>query len=621
MERRDFLKLGGLIIGFRLAEQPGAATAEFKPKVWLRIDQAGEATILLEGIEIGQGIWSGVAALVAEELEIDWSRIHLAQAPADPAVDQKMTTGGSGGIIDAWDRTRRAGVQAREMLVTAAAAKWGVPKESCRAANGAVLHPDSGRSTPYGELVEAAARLTPPDPKSLTLKDPSQFRVIGTTLPRKDVPAKVDGSARFGIDVRLPGMLYAVVARCSTFGGKPASFDAAAAKAVPGVRQVIEIEPVGRVANTAGGVAVIADNTWAAIQGRNALKITWDRGPHAAESSETLRKIAEEQMRAPAAHVSQDRGGAQEAISSAAKIVEAVYELPFQPHATMEPMNCTVSAAGDRVEIWTGTQGALIIQNYIAAQAKLPPSAVTVHNHWAGGGFGRRYQWDYPVEAWQIAKAAGKPVKLVWTRDDDMQHDFYRPLSYHRMRAALDSAGKPAAWWHRIVSTSIRQVFDSPESLKDPARVAAQELDGSDIPYGIPKVRVDYAPLQSCVPRAWWRSVASSFNAFAVECFIDELAAAAGADPFQFRLDLLREHEGSDPALLRRWRKVLETAAENGDWGKPLPAGWGRGIAGHYSFDTFVAYVAVVSKEPDGNIRIRKVTGAVDCGTAVAPDS
>jgi len=621
MERRDFLKLGGLIIGFPAAlPRQLQAAGGFTPNGWLRIGQAGDITVLLENTDIGQGSWTGLAMLVAEELDADWNSVRIIQAPADPKVYPHLSTGGSGATIVGWEYLRQAGAQAREMLIAAAAGRWQAPRESCRAEESRVRHQPSGRSFTYGELVEDAARLTPPDPKKAPLKDPKDYRLIGRAVPRRDVPLKVDGSAKYGIDVQVPGMLYAVVARCPTFGGKPKKYDAAAAKRIPGVREVFEIPAIGRMPNTASGIAVVADNTWAAMQGRKALAATWDLGPNASESSETLRELAQKQLQGPATYVIQERGNAEQAFAGAAKVVEAIYELPFQPHATMEPMNCTADVRADGIDIWAGTQCAREINNLLAGFSGLPSEAITIHNQWAGGGFGRRYQWDYPTEAWQISKAAGKPVKLTWTREDDMQHDFYRPLSYHRLRAALGPDGRPVAWTHRIVSTSIREVFDPPERLKDPAAVARQEHGGSEILYSIPKLRVDFAPLPSCVPRAWWRSVSASFNGFAVESFIDELAHAAGRNPLDFRLDLLRE-EGEDAAVIRRIRKILEVVADKGGWAKPAPAGCARGIAAFYSFGSVIGYVATVSKEPNGAIRVRQVTGAVDCGTAVNPDS
>jgi isoquinoline 1-oxidoreductase beta subunit len=567
----------------------------------------------VEKSDLGQGIWSGIAKLIAEELDADWSKVRLEQAPADPRVYKAMSTGGSGGTEESWDPLRRAGAQARQMLVGAAAERWNVAAERCLTAAGFVIHSASGRRLSYGDLAEAAAARPVPDPSKVPLKARADYKLIGKPAPRNDVPPKVDGSARYGIDAKVPGMLYAVVARCPTFAGKAARYDAAAAKAVPGVRFVVEIEAVPRPVNSAGGVAVVADNTWAALQGRKALNIVWDRGPNASESTAGLRRLGAQQLQAAATHVVVDRGDAAAALAGAAKTIHADYELPFLAHASMEPMNATADAHPDRIEIWTGTQWPLQIQAVVSRLAKLEPQAVTVHNCWSGGSFGRRGQWDYPVEAWQISAAVSKPVKLVWTREDDMQHDFYRPLTFHRMSAALDAAHQPMAWTHRIVSTAIRETFDPPERLRDPKAVARQELAGADILYNVPKLRVDFAPLQSGVPRAWWRSVATSFNAFVVESFVDELAAAAGKDPLQFRLDLL----SGDNEQVRRLRNVLALAGEKARWGTPLPAGWGRGIAGFCSFDSYIAYVAVVS----GDARVRQVYAACDCGTVIDPDS
>jgi isoquinoline 1-oxidoreductase beta subunit len=618
MQRRDFLRAGaGLALGFVYADSSQSATTQLQPNAWLRVHPDGSVTILIERTDVGQGIWTGIAMLVAEELEVDWDSIRLEAAPADPNVYKNMVTGGSGGMIESWDSLRRAGAQGREMLLSAAALAWRVSPAECRAEQGAVVHPATGRRLSYGTLVESASALPIPDPKSVVLKLPHEYRVLGRSLPRKDIPPKTDGSALFGIDVRVPGMLYAVVARCPTFGGRPASYDATAAKAVPSVRQVFEIEPLPRFENTAGGVAVVAESTWAAIQGRKALNVRWDLGPNVTESSQTLRRLAQSQLEAPATYVALERGSPSSALASAGKVIRAVYELPFQPHATMEPMNATVDARADRMEVWTGTQAPLDIRDTLAKLAKLPASAVTIHNCWSGGGFGRRFQWDYPAEAWQISKAAGHPVKLSWTREDDFQHDFYRQLSFHGMAAALDDRGQLTAWSHRVVSTSIRQIFDSPERLKDPKRVAGQELGCTSIPYAVPNLRVDFAPLTSCVPRAWWRSVSESFNVFAVECFIDEIAAVAHQDPLRFRLDLLRAAEKNPgltwherPSLVTRFRKVLEVAADRAGWNKPLPQGYGRGVAASYSTGTFVAYVATVSSEPNGGIRVRKVDAA-----------
>jgi len=644
VNRREFLKSStgssaALILGFCL---PGRARAEsrsegeaaiFKPNAWLRITSDDRITILVENPEMGQGPRTMEAMILADELEADWSAIRVEQAPVIPEIYHHLATGGSGGTEWAWDNLRQAGAQARETLVSAAAERWGVAKADCRASNGAVMHEPTKRRFTYGALVETASKLEAVKADAVPLKAPSEFRFIGKPRPRVDVPAKTDGSAKFGIDVRAPNMLFAVLARCPQFGGKVASFDAAAAKAVPGVRAVFEVPPIrwlqmgkfGRDINSAGGVAVVADSTWAALQGRQALRVSWDKGA-GDETTESLRKQLLEQAAAPPSYVAVNQGDVLQALAGSSKKVEATYELPFQAHATMEPMNTTVHVRDDRIEVWSPTQIGEIHRQEIAQLAGIPPEKVLVHMMFCGGSFGRRYQWDYVAQAWQVAKEMKQPVQLLWTREDDMQHDFYRPYSYHRMSGGLDERGALTAWSHRIVSTPIRAVFDSPEELKDPKHVASQELSGAKvIPYETANFRLDYARVHSVVPRAWWRSVASSFNGFAVECFVDELAHAAGRDPYEFRLSLVTETrkmaEGDDPPLdTSRFRAVLKLAAEKSGWGKPLPAGRGRGLACFYSFDSYIAHVAEISVEKDGTVRVNRVVSAVDCGTAINPD-
>jgi isoquinoline 1-oxidoreductase subunit beta len=646
--RRDFLKAGvtrgaALVLGFYLPARrgqaqvpPSAGDELFKPNAWIRMTTDNQITVLVEIPEMGQGPRTADTMILAEELEADWSTIRVEQAPVIPEVYHHLITGGSGGVGTAWSYLRQAGAQARELLRDAAAQQWGVQKSQCRAGNSAVIHTPTGRRFTYGELVETASKL-PTSPKTDTtpLKQPKDFRLIGKPIPRVDVPSKVDGSAGFGIDVRVPGMLFAVIARCPHFGGKLISFDPTAAKTVPGVRDVFPVPPVGfipkiiRNVNSSAGVAVVAESTWSAIEGRKALKISWDKGPGGNESTESLRKLLQEQAVAPPSFVPVDRGDARKALSGATKKIEATYELPFQAHATMEPMNTTIHVRDDSIEVWSPTQGGEMLQNEIAQLSGLPRDKVTVHMTLCGGSFGRRYQWDYIAEAWQVGREVKRPVQLIWTREDDIQHDFYRQYSYHRMTGALDAAGKPVAWSHRIVSTPIRAVFDSPESLKDPKHMAAQELGGADVlPYAIPNFRLDYAPVHSAVPRAWWRSVESSFTAFAMECFVDELAHAAGRDPYEFRMGLLQERRrlnavmwpDNTPLDTSKFRSVLQLAAEKSGWGKPLPSGKGRGIACHYSFGSYIAHVAEVSVEKDGTVHVNRIVSAVDCGIAVNPN-
>jgi isoquinoline 1-oxidoreductase beta subunit len=644
IDRREFLKTTAkgsvaLILGFYLpvrgSGQDIPDSRVFRPNAWIRITPDNQITVLTEIPEMGQGPRTVDTMMLADELEADWSTIRVEQAPVIPEIYQNLSTGGSGGTGSAWNYIREVGAQAREMLLAAAALKWGVEKKDCRAENNTVVHGPSGRRLTYGELVETAAKLLAPKAVSIPLKPPSAFRFIGKPVPRVDLPSKVGGSAMFGIDVRVPGMLFAVVARCPHFGGKLQSFDASAVKAVPGVRAVFPIAPLGllpkleRNINTAGGVAVVADSTWSAIEGRRALKISWDKGPNGPETTEALSKQLKAQAAAPPSFVAVNQGDALKALQENAKKVDAFYELPFQAHATMEPMNTTMHVREDGIEVWSPTQIGAGLREEIALLSGLPAKQVTVHMTLCGGSFGRRYQWDFPAEAWQVAQEMKQPVQLLWTREDDMQHDFYRQYSYHRLSGGLDARNNVVAWSHRVVSTPIRPVFEAPEKLKDPKHVASQELGGADVlPYAASNVRLDYAPVHSAVPRAWWRSVEHSFNAFATECFVDELAHAAGRDPYEFRMNLLREDRKlpwvmwpDDPPLeTRRFRAVLQMAAEKSGWGRALPAGQGRGIACCCSFGSYLAHVAEVSVEKEGTVHVLRIVSAVDCGTAVNPD-
>jgi isoquinoline 1-oxidoreductase beta subunit len=632
--RREFLKTstktaGALILGFYFPMRgqtqepaPGASLRIFKPNAWLRITADNQIIVLVEKPELGQGSRTYTPMMIAEELEVDWSAIHVEQAPTIPSIYQGLRTGGSGGVASTFTPMRQVGAQAREMLITAAAQQWKAKKRDCRAENGNVVHGPTNRRLSYGQLVEAASTVPLINPDEITLKQPKDFRFIGKPIPRTDVPSKVDGSAAFGIDVRVPGMLFAVIARCPFFGGKLQSFDAAAAKIVPGVRAVFPVPPLPRHLNTAGGVAVVADSTWAAMQGRKALALRWDKGPRGNESTENLRKVVEEQAAGPPTFIAIDRGDAREVFAGSVKKVEGYYESPFQAHATMEPMNTTVHVRDNEIEVWSPTQFADEVQKEIVELSGLPTDRVVVHMTLSGGSFGRRYQWDYAAEAWQVAKEMKKPVQLLWTREDDMQHDFYRPYNYQRVSGGFDDRGKLVAWSTRVVTTPIAGsnlytgYTESPETLRDPATVAALEWYGADIaPYSIPNFRLDYAPADSVVPRSWWRSVSSSYTPFAKECFIDELAHATGRDPFQFRMDLLADKLPETTRL----RAVLELAAESASWGEPLPKGRGRGIAcrvgGSYS-----AQVAEVSVDDEGTVRVLRVVSAVDCGIAANPD-
>jgi isoquinoline 1-oxidoreductase beta subunit len=643
-DRREFLKTttkGGvaLILGFYL---PLPASAEnvpggrvFRPNAWIRITRDNRITVLTEIPEMGQGPRTVDAMMLADELEADWSTVQVEQAPVIPETYKHLATGGSGGTGEAWDYMRKVGAQAREMLLTAAAEQLRVEKKDCRAERSTVVHGPSGRRLTYGELVETASGLPVIKADGIDLKPSRDFRFVGKPIPRVDLPSKVDGTAMFGIDVRVPGMLFAVIARCPHFGGKLQSYDGTAAKTIPGVRAVFPVPSLGLSQelnvniNAGGGVAIVADSTWAALQGRKALKIYWDKGPDGNETTERLRKRLNEQLEAPPSFVAVNQGDVSKALQETAIKVDATYELPFQAHATMEPMNTTVHVRDQHIEVWSPTQIGAIVQQEIARLSGLSADRVTVHMTLCGGSFGRRYQWDYAAQAWQVAKEMKQPVQLLWTREDDMQHDFYRQYSHHHISGGLDARGNIAAWSHRVVSTPIRVVFDPPERWNDPQRVSSQELSGADvIPYGVSNFRLDYVPVHSAIPRAWWRSVANSFNAFAIECFVDELAHAAGRDPYHFRMNLLREDrklpgilsQGDPPLDTRKFRAVLQLAAEQSGWGSSLPQGHGRGIACYYSFGSYLAHVAEVSVEKDGAVRVRRVVSAVDCGTAVNPD-
>jgi len=633
LNRREFLKTGAaggaaLVVAFHL---PGSAYAaaedqEKKPanplNAWVRITPDNRVTLILGKSEMGQGAMTALPMILAEELYLDWKQVSVEQAPTDPKI-YDHGTGGSGSVAGSWLPLRRAGAAAREMFITAAAQHWNVSRDTCKAQDGGVLHGARKQFLTYGDLVEAASKLPLPDFNTVPLKNSDDFTIVGHDRKRLEAAAKSTGAAKFGIDSRMPGMEYAVIARCPVFGGKVAKFDATKAKAVPGVRDVISIDAVGEGAFTSGGIVVLANNSWAAIQGRKALEITWDEGPNANESSESLRQHFIENVAKPGKIV-RNEGDANAALNSASKKIEVVYELPFAPHACMEPMNCTVHIRPDSAEAWVPTQAPQWAQEVIAKVSGLPLEKVNVHTTLMGGGFGRRYQADFVMEAAQVAKATGKPVQILWTREDDMQHDFYRPASYHKMQGAVDAQGKVAAWKHFQSSTSIAAVWDKDGKDKPEA---SEFATAAFIPYETPNFRVEYALAHSGVPRAWWRSVEHSSSGFVVETFVDELAAAAGADPLQFRLQQIGEArkipdftnpKENKPLDTARLKSVLQLAAENAGWGKPLPKGVARGIAGYYSFESYTAAVAEVSVD-NGQLNIHRIVYAVDCGRPVNP--
>ena len=616
ISRRDFVATSaGLIIAFHLPPRARAASSatDFAPNAWLRVSADGLVTLTVDKSEMGQGSQTGLAMMLAEELEADWSQVRLGPVPENPAGwSRRMSTGGSTAIRTSWEPLRKAGAAAREMLIDAAASTWKVDRAACRAERGAVVHNSSKRRLTYGKLVAKAAQL--PVPKDPPLKDPKDFRLLGTRVPRLDTPAKVDGSAVFGIDVKVPGMLVASIERCPVFGGTLKSYDATKAKAVPGVRAVVALEPSPWTGTTgawaagcAAGVAVVADTYWQAVTGRKALQVEWNDGAAASLDSEGIR--ADFIKRAEQAGVEARKDGdAAATLAGAAKRVEAVYEVPFLHHATMEPMTCTAHVRSDGCDVWVPTQNQTRAQEVAAELTGLPKEQVRVHTTFLGGGFGRRLESDFVSEAVRVSKAVGggAPVKVIWSREDDVQHGFYRPATYNRFAGGLDAAGNPVAWTHRIVAPPILLKFGPLEKGIDRTLI-----DGaSNLPYAIPNVLVDQVAVDLLpVPRGFWRSVGISQNAFVTECFFDEVAVAAGKDPYELRRQLLRDK----PRHLR----TLELAAQKGGWGTPLPAGRGRGIALAEWAPTTCAQVAEVSVRSDGSVRVHRVVCAVDCGPTV----
>ena len=595
--RREFIKLGavaggGLLLGVHVPwprTPAAAAAAPFQPNVFLRITPDGLVTIWCARSDMGQGVRTALPMIVAEELDADWSRVRVEQADAHPSSYGRMMTVGSSSVRNgAWMPLRRAGAAAREMLVSAAAARWGVKTSECATGSGRVTHSGSGRSLGYGELAEAASAL--PVPATPVLKDPSRFRLVGTRVRELDGPAKVSGQAVFGADVRVPGMLFATAVHPPRFGDRVGSFDPVRALAVPGVRKVVKISQ---------GVAVVAESTWAALQGARALEVKWEDGGFSASSAGIFRDFAL-LARRPGVEA-EKRGDAPAALAGAARRIEAVYEAPYLAHATMEPMNCTADVRADRCEIWAPTQNPQSTQTTAARITGLPVDAVTVHVTLMGCGWGRRSRTDFVEDAVEASKAAGAPVQMLWTREEDMQHDFYRPAVHHRLSGAVDPAGRLTALHARVVA----QPFASRSGVDGPA-VAG--LAGHE--YAIPHLLVEYCRPDLPVPVGYWRSVGPSQNTFILESFVDELAHLAKRDPVEFRRELL----AGAPRLLQ----VLNLAAERSGWGTPAPPGRARGVALVHDKGGLVAQVAEVSLDRE-RVRVHKVTCAADCGRIIHP--
>ena len=625
--RREFLRLipaagAGLVIGFQFedsaflaaAAQAGATGAAqragtpFAPNGFLQIDAEGEVTVWCPKSEMGQGVATALPMIVAEEIGADFSRIKVETTWFDARFGDQ-DTGGSSSIRTSYEPLRKAGAAARAMLLQAAAKRWEVDVATLATEQGSVIHVPSNRKLPFKDLVADAAAL--PVPQDPPLKDSKRFTLVGRVVPRTDTPAKVDGSLVYGIDVKVPGMLHAAVARCPVFGGKVVKVDDVAAKAVPGVRSVL---PITR------GVAVLADSTWAAFRGRDALKVTWDEGKGAAESTAALKTRSEDLANKPGKPFRQD-GDTDAALSKAATRVEAAYELPFQAHAAMEPVNATAHVETDRCTIWAPTQTPGWAAMEVMKLTGLPREAIRLNITYLGGGFGRRIMPDFVLDAVEISKAAKAPIKMTWTRPEDLQHDYYRPYSHHRLTAALGADGLPAAWRHRLVTTSISESMEPGNPHPESDELAC----ASDLPYAIPNLRVEYAPAPSPVPRGWWRSVDASFNVFVVESFLDECAAAAKQDPVRYRLALLKEprrvpYPGSDMVLeTERLKRVIELVAEKSGWGTSLPAGRARGIAAAFSYRSYFAQVAEVEVTAKKTLKVHRLVSAVDCGRVIHP--
>ncbi len=614
--RRDFCKNGallgtGLVLGFYL---PGCqkkeiippASGPFKPNAFIQIAPNDTVTFFINKSEMGQGVYTSLPMLIAEELEVDWKKIKIEAAPVAPEYNHTQWgnlqgTGGSTSIRSTFDQLRTAGASGRMMLVQAAAQIWGVPPASCKVEGGKVLHPKGEKSLSYGTLVGGAAKLQPP--KEVPLKPAASFKIIGKPRARLDTPAKVNGTAEFGIDVKRPNLLTAVIARPPVFGATLKEFNGEAAKAVPGVKEVVQVD---------SGVAVVAESFWAAKLGRDALEIKWDDGPLAKLDSATQGKEYAALAQKPGL-VAANRGDAAATLAGAGKKIEAVYEMPYLAHAPMEPLNCVADVRADSCEIWVGTQMQTLDRNAAAEVTGLPPEKVTLHTTFLGGGFGRRAVGDshFVREAVQVSKAMQAPVKVVWTREDDIRGGYYRPRAYHAVRAALGEDNLPSVWQQRIVCQSIVKGTPFEEGMMKEG-IDHTSVEGIiDLSYAVPNLQVEYQMAPAGVPVLWWRSVGHSFTAFVKECFVDELASAAGQDPLAYRKQLLGEHP--------RQIALLDLLAEKAGWGKP-EQGRAQGLAIHESFGSIVAQVAEVVVE-DNKIKVQRVVCAVDCGQTVNPDT
>ncbi|WP_244850421.1 xanthine dehydrogenase family protein molybdopterin-binding subunit [Caballeronia sp. SL2Y3] len=631
--RRSFLKLGltasvtasgGFLIGFSLpaASQDqskgksviggdGVEPAQagvFAPNAFVQIDKTGKVVLIIPKVEMGQGVYTSLPMLIAEELEVPIDSVTIDHAPPDeklfmdPLLGGQLT-GGSTSVRYAWEPMRKAGAAARMMLVAAAAQQWQCDASTCHAQGGKVVHASGDRTASYGELVQAAASMPVPQDKDIKLKDPKDFKIIGTKVRRLDSPEKVDGTAMFGLDVRLPDMVYAAIVNCPVFGGKLVSVDDSNARKIPGVRQVIKFD---------NGVAVVGDHTWAAKRGAAALSIHWDEG---ADGNLSTKQIIDELAVASqkSGAVARKDGDVGKGFNDAKTRVDAVYQQPFLAHATMEPVNCTVHVRPDGCDVWLGTQVPTRIVDTAVAITGLPREKIVLHNHLLGGGFGRRLEVDMATQALKIGKQVGTPVKVTWSREEDIQHDMYRPYYYDKLSAGLDANGKPIAWTHRIVGSSIMARF-APPAYKNGIDPDAIEV-AADLPYDFPNQVIEYVRQEPRhVPTAFWRGVGPTRGTFVVESFIDELAVQAKIDPVQYRRDLLNKTP--------RARNVLDVATQAAGWGKTsMPQGQGRGVSVMHAFGSFFSMVADVTVNKDGEVQVNRIVCAVDCGMVVNPNT
>ena len=608
LNRREFVAAGvaagaGLVVGFYLPHAGRSKREVFSPNAYLRITPDNKITIVVARSEMGQGVRTALPMILAEELEADWKLIEIEQAGASTLYGDQ-TTGGSASVRTTWDPMRKAGAAAREMLVSSAALTWGVPRSACAAQEGGIIHSVTKRRFSYGELAAKAATL--PIPTDVPLKQAKDYKIVGQRLARVDTPAKVKGEAVFGIDFRMPGMKYAVLSRCPTIGGKLVSFDDKESKKISGVSYV------GKISDAA--VAVVADSVWSAMEGRRLLNVSWDEGPNKDLNSAAVMESLKQ--------ATAKKGASLYAVGDVSKAsgrrITATYLLPFMAHAPMEPGNCTADFHGASSELWAPTQVPQDCRDSVAQAVGLDPDQVKVNVTLMGGGFGRRLEHDYAVEAALVSKAAQVPVKVLWTREDDMRFSTYRPASLHQLSAVLDGAGWPVAFTHRIIAPSISGQKGQP----GPNGLDPDLPDEAAFIYSVPNVSLEYVLAETPVPLGWMRSVYALQAGFAGESFIDELAAAAGKDPLEYRLHMLAQNQDiqyfTTTWHTARMRGVLQLAAEKAEWGKPLPAGRFRGIACFGCFSSYMAEVVEISMENDAP-RVHRVVAALDCGLLVNP--